>query len=244
MRQRYTDRMTRPVPNPPDGAPVSVIIPTLNVADRIGPCLGALGEAVMDGVIREVIIVDGGSDDPIEAIAEQVGAVFVASPKGRGQQLASGAREAKGSWLLFLHADSVLGEDWASAVRAHVTRSPRQAAYFRLRFRSTALMASVTAHWANLRAAVFGLPYGDQGLLVSRDAYDAAGGFPEIPLMEDVALVRRLARRPVALPVSIETSADRYEKDGWLSRGAGNLWRLIKYLVGVSPDRLARGYDR
>ncbi|MEM7742762.1 MAG: TIGR04283 family arsenosugar biosynthesis glycosyltransferase [Pseudomonadota bacterium] len=243
-RQSYTVAMSRHPIETPDGAPVSVIIPTLNAADTLGPCLGALGEAVMDGVIRELILVDGGSEDAIEAVADDVGAVFLKAPRGRGSQLAAGARIAQGSWLLFLHADSVLGVGWAAAIRAHMQQTPDRAGYFRVRFQSEAQMARITAGWANLRARVFGLPYGDQGLLISRTAYDAIGGFPEIPLMEDVALVRRLPRRPRAIPVVIETSAERFERNGWIARGAGNLWRLVRYLLGASPERLAQRYDR
>lgn len=226
-------------------APVSVIIPTLDVADRIGPCLGALGEALMDGVIREVILADGGSSDAIAAVAEGVGARLVAAPRGRGPQLAAGAAAAKGTWLMFVHADTVLGPGWAGAVLTHIRERPERAGWFALRFDSGGPMARLVAGWANLRAAMFGLPYGDQGLLVSRSLYRAAGGYPPIPLMEDVALARRLGRRRLArLGAEAVTSAERYRRDGWFRRGARNLTTLGLYLLGASPDRLARRYER
>ncbi|NIP74728.1 MAG: glycosyltransferase, partial [Xanthomonadales bacterium] len=95
-------------------------IPTLEAADRIGPCLGALGEAVMEGVIHEVIVADGGSEDAIGEIAEAVGARLITAQAGRGMQLAAGAKVARGRWLLFLHADTVLAPGWGAAVLAHI----------------------------------------------------------------------------------------------------------------------------
>ncbi|MEM6621686.1 MAG: TIGR04283 family arsenosugar biosynthesis glycosyltransferase [Pseudomonadota bacterium] len=221
-----------------------MIIPVLNAADRIGPCLGALGEAVMDGIIREVILVDGGSEDAIAEVADGVGALLINAPRGRGMQLAAGAQAAQGAWLMFLHADSVLGPQWADAVRRHMHGAPGKAGYFQLAFSSAHPMARLTAGWANFRARIFGLPYGDQGLLIPRALYETSGGFAELPLMEDVALVRRLRGRLCAIDMQIETSAERYERDGWLRRGSGNLWRLVRYLAGVPAERLAKGYDR
>ncbi len=225
-------------------APISVIIPTWQAADRIGPSLGALGEALFEGLIREVIAADGGSTDAIADIADETGARLIRAKKGRGGQLAAGARAAQGRWLLFLHADSVPDPGWADAVRRHMTAHPLDAGYFRLRFATDGLPARWTAGWANLRARLFGLPYGDQGLLIPRHLYDQTGGFPEIPLMEDVALVRRLGRRLHPIACGISSSAERYLRDGWLRRGARNLWTLLRYLGGASPEVLARSYDR
>ncbi len=226
-------------------APVSVVIPTLEAADRIGPCLGALGAAVMEGVIHEVIVADGGSADAIAEVAEAVGARLVTAPRGRGKQLAAGARAARGDWLLFLHADTVLAPGWGAAVLAHVRTRPGRAGYFTLRFDTPGPMARIVAGWANLRAALFALPYGDQGLLISRALYDQTGGYRPIPLMEDVALVRRIGRRRLArLGAAAVTSASRYAADGWLRRGWRNLTTLALYFLGVAPERLARRYTR
>lgn len=224
-------------------APVSVIIPTFNAASDLGPCLGALGEALFDGLICEVIITDGGSDDDVADVADAVGAILVEGPPGRGRQLAAGVRAAKGDWLLILHADSVLEEDWAKVVAGHIRAHPDSAGYFRLRFDRDHRVARWTAAWANLRARLFRLPYGDQGLLVPRKAYERAGGYPESPLMEDVALARRLGRDLRPLAAEIVTSAERYERNGWFRQGSANLWRLIRYFCGVPPERLIRGYD-
>ena len=222
-------------------APVSVVIPTLDVAGRIGPCLGALGEGVA-GLIREVILADGGSSDAIAEVADATGARLVTAPRGRGSQLAAGARAARGDWLLFLHADTRLVPGWSEAVRRHLAGGPERAGYFRLRFDSEDMMAGVTAGWANLRSRAFRLPYGDQGLLVARALYDRAGGHPEIPLMEDVALARRLGRRLVPLDAVAVTSAERYLREGWVRRGARNLSTVALWFAGASPERLAERY--
>lgn len=224
-------------------APVSVVIPTLDAAGRIGPCLGALGEGI-DGLIREVILADGGSADATSEIAEATGARLVAAPRGRGSQLAAGARAAHGPWLLFLHADTVLAPGWAQAAGRHLAGGPERAGYFRLAFDSPHPMARVTAGWANLRARACRLPYGDQGLLVARTLYDRVGGYPEIALMEDVALARRLGRRLVALDAVAVTSAERYARQGWVRRGGRNLSTLALWFAGVRPERLAERYRR
>jgi hypothetical protein len=167
----------------------------------------------------------------------------VTAPRGRGQQLAAGARAAHGDWFLFLHADTVLTPGWAEVIRSHIANGPQRAGYFALRFDAPGPMARLVAAWANLRSALFALPYGDQGLLVSRLLYRQTGGYRPIPLMEDVALVRRIGRwRLARLGAVAVTSASRYGGDGWLRRGWRNLTTLALYFLGVAPERLARRY--
>ncbi|MHA1529615.1 MAG: TIGR04283 family arsenosugar biosynthesis glycosyltransferase [Alphaproteobacteria bacterium] len=224
-------------------APVSIVIPTLEAADRIGPCLGALSEGLMSGLIHELIIADGGSRDTVAELADAIGARLVTAPRGRGQQLAAGARAAHGDWFLFLHADTVLAPGWSEVVRSHIANGPQRAGYFALRFDTPATMGRLVAAWANLRSALFALPYGDQGLLVSRLLYRQAGGYRPIPLMEDVALVRRIGRRRLTrLGAAAVTRAERYAADGWLRRGWRNLTTLALYFLGAAPERLARRY--
>jgi hypothetical protein len=226
-------------------APLSIVIPTLDAAERIGPCLGALNEGLMSGLIHELIIADGGSQDAVAELADALGARLVTAPRGRGRQLAAGARAAHGDWFLFLHADTVLPPGWAEVVRSHIDNGPQRAGYFALRFDTPATMGRLVAAWANLRSALFALPYGDQGLLVSRLLYRQTGGYRPIPLMEDVALVRRIGRRRLArLGATAVTSASRYGADGWLRRGWRNLTTLALYFLGVAPERLARRYQR
>ena len=116
-------------------------------------------------------------------------------------------------------------------------------AYFRLSFDAQGFAPRWVAGWANLRSRVFGLPYGDQALLIRRVDYQAVGGFPDIPLMEDVALVRKLPKIS-GLNATITTSASRYQKTGWLRRGLKNVTILIRYFLGADPEKLARIYRR
>ncbi len=223
-------------------AGLSVIIPTLDAGQALPACLAALFEGLHAGIIREVIVTDGGSRDATRRIAEAAGAVIVTGPASRGGQLRRGAAAAGGAWLLILHADTVLPEGWAGAVAARMETGG--AAAFRLGFDAGGMAARLVAGWANLRTVAFGLPYGDQALLVSRRDYEAAGGYRDIPLMEDVALARALGGRIALLPLAVTTSAARYRRDGWFRRGGRNLWLLARYLAGADPERLAARYRR
>ena len=216
---------------------LSVVIPTLNAAATLGPCLAALSEA------DETIVVDGGSTDSTGAVAESSGARFVRSPRGRGAQLAAGAAAAKGDWLLFLHADTRLAPGWYEAAARHIARHPDKAACFRFRLDAGELRARLIEAGVALRVRWLGLPYGDQGLLLSRALYDEVGGYRPLPLMEDVDLVRRIGRQRLRLlDVAATTSADRWRRDGWLRRSALNLGLLALYRLGASPERLAKLY--
>ncbi len=222
-------------------APISIVIPTLNAGQVLPGTLHALMEGLHSGLIRELIITDGGSEDYTLKLAEAAGAAVVSGPSSRGGQLRRGCAAAKGEWLLILHADTQLQEGWSDIVADHLP-SGRPAA-FRLRFRASGLGAGWVAGWAYLRSRLFGLPYGDQGLLVRRADYDAAGGYPDQPLMEDVALIRALSGVTL-LRADAVTSAERYIRQGWFRRGARNLWTLMRYFLGADPERLAQAYRR
>ncbi|MEP2717950.1 TIGR04283 family arsenosugar biosynthesis glycosyltransferase [Pseudophaeobacter sp.] len=224
-------------------APITVVIPTLNAAAELPGSLGSLMEGLAAGLIREVVISDGGSQDRTQELAEEAGARLVTGEASRGGQLRRGCAAARGDWLLVLHADSQLAPGWAAVVADHVNAGAGNPACFRLGFRAKGLAPALVAGWANLRARVFGLPYGDQGLLLRRKDYLAAGEFPDQPLMEDVVLVRRLTSLR-SLPVVALTSATRYQRDGWLRRGAGNLWTLLRFFCGADPKDLARRYQK
>jgi len=225
-------------------APVSVVIPTLNEEAGLPACLGALFEGVSAGVICELIVADGGSSDGTLAIAEEAGAEVVRCAASRGGQLRVGAAKAQGDWLLFVHADTVLSEGWSAAVEAHLAQAD-VAGYFALRFEKGGVAGRLVAGWANLRSGLFGLPYGDQGLLISQRLYEEIGGFADIPLMEDVAIARQLGRARLApLDTQAITSPRKYQAQGWLRRGGRNLWTLLRYLLGMSPEKLAAAYRR
>lgn len=222
-------------------APISIIIPTLNAAPQMPDTLARVMEGLNAGVVRELVISDGGSSDDIEALASEVGAQFVRDDAGRGGQLARGAAVAQGDWLLFLHADTWLPEGWSEAALDHI-QTQSTALVFSLSFRDKSVMARLTAAWANLRTHMFDLPYGDQALLISRHLYSEIGGHPDQPLMEDVALARALKGRITLSPLCVQTDATRYQTRGWLAQGARNLWCLLRYLAGAHPERLHRGY--
>ena len=220
-------------------APLSIVIPTLDAEARLPECLAALVEGVAAGLVRDLVISEGGSSDATRAIAEAAGAIWIEGPPGRGGQLRRGVAASKGDWLLILHSDTVLAPGWPEAVETGMRRGGP--GYFRLGFRAPGVAPRVVAGWANLRARLFSLPFGDQGLLVSRADYAAAGGYTDIALMEDVALARALPRaRPLASVAT--TDAARYRARGWLRQGAANLWRQVRFLAGADPARLARGY--
>lgn len=217
---------------------LSVVIPTLNAAGELGSCMKRMAGA------DEIVVADGGSSDSTLAVAEEAGARIVMAPRGRGIQLHAGAEAAAGDWLLFLHADTLPGPRWRQAVALHVDHSPDKAGCFRLRLADKAWQARVVERGARLRAALFGLPYGDQGLLVSRQLYQAVGGYRPMPLMEDVDLVRRIGiRRLRPLDEEAWTSASRWRRDGWVRRSTRNLACLSLYLLGAPPERVARLYQ-
>lgn len=222
-------------------APLSVIIPTLNSAHTLGPTLASLKPGLDKSLIRELILTDGGSTDATQSIGEDMGANWVTGPKGRGGQLARGAKIARGQWLLFLHSDTRLGENWAEEVIAHLPKTSK-AGYFRLRFDVTGTAPQIVAAWAGFRSRLFHLPYGDQGLLISRNLYDQIGGFSEMPLMEDVEIAGKLKGRLLALQAEARTSPERYETAGWLRQGGRNFLRLARYKLGVPVERLIRDY--
>ncbi|MEM9031406.1 MAG: TIGR04283 family arsenosugar biosynthesis glycosyltransferase [Pseudomonadota bacterium] len=225
-------------------APISVIIPTFNAAQTLPGCLAALMVGLEFSVIRDLVVSDGGSDDDTCRIADAAGAEVVTGPRGRGGQLARGAAAAKGRWLLLLHADTYLAPGWPNACFDHINAHEDKVGYFQLAFRAHGTMPRIVARWANIRSDLFGLPYGDQGLLVSRETLAQAGGIPDMPLMEDVALARAFRGRLRRLDCTAHTSAERYLQEGWIRRGARNQITLTRYFLGADPKDLASSYRR
>jgi rSAM/selenodomain-associated transferase 2 len=219
---------------------LSAIIPTLNAAGTLGATL----DAARPGV-DEIVVVDGGSIDATMAIAASHGARTIASARGRGYQLAAGARSATGDWLLFLHADTRLAANWEVAARRFMVdpANAARAAAFRFALDDDAPHARRLEAMVAWRCRVFRLPYGDQGLLLSRALYDRVGGYRPLPLMEDVDLVRRIGRRNIVLlDAPAVTSAERFRAGGYLRRPARNLACLALYLAGLPTPLIARLY--
>ena len=224
---------------------ISVIIPTLNAAAALRDSLPAVGAFSALDLLSEVIFADGGSNDETAQIAEESGAVFLPAEKGRGNQLAAAADAARGDWLLFLHADTALEPGWDAVVRAFIDdpENAERAGYFRYRLDDRSAGARWLEMLVAMRCRLFRLPYGDQGLLISRALYHRLGGFKPVPLMEDVDLVRRVGRRRLtALPSAAVTSAVRYRRDGYLLRPLRNLCCLTLYFLGVPPRAIVKLY--
>ncbi len=224
-------------------ADLSIVVPTLNAGRTLGACLDGIGEAIG----AEVIVVDGGSGDDTLAVARGRGATILAARRGRGAQLRAGTARARGPWLLFLHADTCLQAGWIQAVGAWASRPDAVDGFavFAFRLDHRGWRASLLERLVEARVRWFGLPYGDQGLLIHRDRLQRVGGYADIPLMEDVDLVRRLGRRRlVRLDAFAMTSADRWRRDGWMRRSLRNLTCLALFHLGVSPERIARVYER
>lgn len=221
---------------------LSVVIPTLNEAAHLPALLASLTRA--PDLVAAVIISDGGSADATIPIARAAGALLVEGAAGRGGQFRRGIARAPTPWLFLLHADSSLKPDWPAAIRPQLN-NPRRAGYGRLRFASADPRARLLEAGVWLRCALFRLPYGDQGLLIHRDLLDAIGGIPDLPLMEDVALARRLGRERLApMDLLVTTDASAYCRDGWLRRASRNLLRLARYYAGDPTVRQAADYHR
>jgi rSAM/selenodomain-associated transferase 2 len=214
----------------------------LNAADTLEPLLTILHGSE---IVQEVIAVDGGSSDHTVAIAEAAGAYVFTTSRGRGVQLAAGAAAASGGWLLFLHADCRLAPEWEDTVAGFVSASNAngRAGYFDFALDDTTPAARRLERIVAWRCRALALPYGDQGLLITRCLYGAVGGFAPLPLMEDVDLVRRLGRRRLARIGSVcIVSARRYRREGYWRRPIRNIFCLSLYFAGVSPERIARLY--
>ncbi len=220
---------------------LDVVIPTLNAGGTLSRTLASL----LPGVA--VTVSDGGSTDTTLAIAEAAGCRIVQGSAGRGRQLAAGAEAAVRPWSLFLHADTTVGSDGWRAVAGHMVQPDggRRAASLRLAIDDPAWQARLIERGVAGRVRWLGLPYGDQGLLIHRDLYRAVGGYRDLPLMEDVDIMRRLGReRHVALEGEALTSAVRWQRRGWLGQTLLNLTCLSLYGLGVSAERIARLYGR
>jgi len=221
---------------------VSVIIPTLNAVDTLA---GLVEQLHASPNVKEIIVVDGGSSDGSFSVARAACARVIAAPRGRGIQLAAGAGAATGDWLLFLHADCRLGPGWEVALVDFLAapEATGRVGYFDFALDDTAPAARRLESIVAWRCRVLALPYGDQGLLISRSLYRAVGGFAPLPLMEDVDLVRRLGRRRLArIGARCISSPRRYRRGGYWRRPLRNLFCLSLYFAGVSPHRIARLY--
>jgi rSAM/selenodomain-associated transferase 2 len=228
---------------------VSIIIPTLNEEASIARAIRSCREAGS----CEVIVVDGGSRDRTVEIARGEADAVIAAPRGRAAQMNAGAAVARGEVLLFLHADTLLPRESERAVLGALQDPAVIGGAFRVRLaaspgagRYVRASLGITGRMIGARAAVSRSYSGDQAIFVRTEAFRSVGGYPEIPLMEDVELARRMRRegKTVLLPLRVETSGRRWETWGPL-RTVLFMWRLrIGYLLGRTPSRCAEAYGR
>jgi rSAM/selenodomain-associated transferase 2 len=217
---------------------LSVVIPALNEADLIRQLVGE----VRREQDVEVIVVDGGSSDGTREAAREAGAEVIRGRRGRGAQMNEGARRARGEIILFLHADSRPPAGFASLVRQALDDEETVGGAFRFSLDERTPFFHFITMTTNFRSGRMGIVFGDQGIFVGRKIFHETGGFPEQPLMEDCEFVRRLRRRGrfVILPEVIVTSARRWREVGPVRNSLLNVLMTWSYLLGVSPERLAR----
>ena len=223
-------------------AALSIIVPVLNEEAGIVAALDALAGYRRHG--HEAIVVDGGSSDRTAEFARPLSDAVIAAPRGRAAQMNAGAAQAAGDTLLFLHADTRLPPAADGAIVDGLRQSGRRWGRFDVAIAGKSPILRIVAATMNLRSRLSGIATGDQAIFVTRDAFAECGGYPDIPLMEDIALSRRLKRasRPLCLKGRVTTSGRRWEQRGIL-RTVFLMWRLrLAYFLGAEPHALARRY--
>jgi rSAM/selenodomain-associated transferase 2 len=220
----------------------SIIIPVLNESQSLPACLAVL-QPLRNRA--EIIVADGGSTDDTVSIASGLADRVIRTRKGRALQMNAGAEQAKGDMLLFLHADTVLPDD-ALALIAQRLAEGGQWGRFDIRLQGRPIMLKVIAWMMNRRSRLTGIATGDQAIFVTRQAFFSIGGYPEIALMEDIALSKRLKTigPPVCLAAKVTSSGRRWETFGvW--RTILLMWLLrLRYFFGAEPSELAKLYER
>ena len=225
---------------------LTIVIPVLDEAAIIVAALQALAPLQARGA--EVIVVDGGSSDGTIALARPFADRVIAGPRNRGAALNAGAELGSGDVLVFLHADTTLPDDADRLMAGAVlTRTPDRCwGRFDLRIAGRHPLLALVARMINWRSRLTSIASGDQAMFVTRDAFWAAGGFPDLPLMEDIALSHKLKRlsRPYCITAPLVTSGRRWDDHG-VVRTIALMWRLrLAYYCGVAPARLALAYSR
>ncbi len=220
---------------------LSIVIPVLDEAEQLEERLARLAPLRRRGI--EIIVVDGGSRDGSRARAEASADLVLVAPRGRGSQMNAGAARAAGDTLLFLHADTVLPAD-ADALIGTALAGGSAWGRFDVRIAGRHPLLPMVAAMMNRRSRLTGIATGDQAIFVTRDAFARVGGYPDIPLMEDIALTRALKRlgRPACIARPVATSGRRWETHG-VFRTILLMWRLrAAYFLGAEPAALARRY--
>jgi len=223
-------------------ARLTIVLPVLDEAAIVVGALQALAPLRRRGA--EIIVADGGSGDGTANLARPLADRVIAVPRGRGAPMNAAAAIGTGEMLLFLHADTTLPKNADRLIARALAR--RAWGRFDLRIAGRHPLLSVVARMINWRSRLTGIATGDQAIFVTREAFYAVGGFPDLPLMEDIAISRRLKRlcRPACIGTPVVTSGRRWEYHGVL-RTIVLMWRLrLAYYFGAEPARLAVRYGR
>jgi rSAM/selenodomain-associated transferase 2 len=222
---------------------LSIIIPVLNEAKGIVRTLLSLQSLRAAG--HEIIVVDGGSNDNTLVLSEPLANRVISSPRGRARQMNAGAKIASGGTLLFLHADTLLPEDSDRLILTGMARTGKKWGRFDVSLLGKHFLFPIIAWLMNLRSRLTCIATADQGIFVERGLFETIQGFPEIDLMEDIALSKILKRtgKPLCLWHRVLTSSRRWEKNGIL-RTVLQMWlQRLAYFLGVGPKHLARCYN-
>jgi rSAM/selenodomain-associated transferase 2 len=221
---------------------LSIIVPVLNEELTISEALGQLVSLREKGA--EVIVIDGGSSDETVGRARNLADLVLSAPRGRASQMNAGARSSRGAALLFLHADTTLPQDADRPLRSFLEDPEQIWGRFDVQITGSHWLLPIVARMMNLRSRLTCVATGDQAIFVRRAAFEAVGGFRDLPLMEDIELSRRLMRlaRPICLRTKVTTSGRRWEKHG-VMRTIILMWRLrFAYWHGADPRELAKRY--
>eukprot|EP01023_Acetabularia_acetabulum_P026777 TRINITY_DN2537_c0_g1_i6.p2 TRINITY_DN2537_c0_g1~~TRINITY_DN2537_c0_g1_i6.p2 ORF type:complete len:242 (-),score=22.39 TRINITY_DN2537_c0_g1_i6:857-1582(-) len=226
---------------------LSVVIPTLNEECNISRTLSSIQEGC-EGQIPEIIIADGGSSDKTVKIAKQNCTKVIQCDKGRGKQLNSGWRAASGEWILFLHSDCVLPQNYHQLIKTAVSKNPKcvWGCFDTIKVDFSTWTMSVVEFFVKMRTRFGRMPYGDQGIFVKRRDLQEIGGVKEWPLMEDVDLVHQLNKRsrPIIVKGPLTTSGRRWKKLGVVQTTMINWSIIVMYYAGVDVYTLAKYYYR
>jgi rSAM/selenodomain-associated transferase 2 len=221
---------------------ISIIVPTLNEATNLPGLLPAAKK------VKELLVVDGGSSDNTLCIAKELGFKVIkeTGSGGRGKQLNTGAAEASGSLLLFLHADTLLPLDFPNAVSTCLAKKGNILGSFQLQVKDSSMLLKFVLLFTNIRSKFLQLPYGDQSFFIRKQDFIEIGGFPEIPIMEDYIFVKQAKKRGeiVTLNQKVITSARRWQRLGVLRTTITNQLVVLGYYLGIKPETLAAFYRK
>lgn len=221
---------------------ISIIVPTLNEAVNLPGLLPAAKK------VKELLVIDGGSSDNTVFIAKELGfrVIEETGPGGRGTQLNTGAANASGSFLLFLHADTLLPLDFSHAISTCLANSENILGSFRLQVKNSGKLLKLVLWFTNIRSKFLQLPYGDQSFFIRKQNFMELGGFPEVPIMEDFIFVKQAKKKGkiVTLDQAVITSARRWQRLGVLRTTVTNQLVVLGYYLGIKPEKLAAFYRK